>query len=317
MTPPSAFPRKRSRVERPIVRPVEGGPSTSHRAARHVVLLGAFLAWTSETPPATAVPASPKTSSASRESAVIAALTLDPTVRLSAATEPLLGARYVLSPLGEGEGIDPDPRFRLDAFDCTTFVETALALASSSSLDTARARLDQIRYADGEALFEKRRHLVTSQWVPGIVKLGLLEDVTTTVAKERTEKIALVLTPKRWKKRWVARTLALDERSLTFGEFEIPILPLEAARDVTIEARIPTGTVVNVVRAPYGSAPDFVTHQGIVLVDPKNASRRIVRHASPVRGRVVDEPFEKLVRRYARPRKWAVVGLQFLEVKLR
>jgi len=48
--------------------------------------------------------------------------------RASAATAPLLGVRYLLSPLGEGVGLDPDPRFRLDAFDCVTFVETALEI---------------------------------------------------------------------------------------------------------------------------------------------------------------------------------------------
>ena len=53
--------------------------------------------------------------------------------RAVAGTAPLLGRRYLLSALGEGTGPDPDPRFRLDAFDCVTFVETAIALGNAAS----------------------------------------------------------------------------------------------------------------------------------------------------------------------------------------
>ena len=42
-----------------------------------------------------------------------------------------LGVPYVVSPLGEGHGQDPDPLFRADAVDCLTFVEQSLALAYS------------------------------------------------------------------------------------------------------------------------------------------------------------------------------------------
>ncbi|MBI4819228.1 MAG: DUF1460 domain-containing protein [Deltaproteobacteria bacterium] len=306
-SPPCAFPRKSVRVEHAIVRPL-----VSWVAGGLLVLV--TLATRAEAGPKTSTASADRASS--RVRAVEAALLTegDPATRIAAATLPLLGAPYVTSPLGEGQGLDPDPRFRLDAFDCTTFVETSLALASSRTLDEAKAKLDRIRYSKAEATFQTRRHLVTSQWVPGLVDLGLLVDVTATVAGFRASKLELELTPKRWRKRWVARTLPLDESSLTFGAFEIPIVPIDALTDPLIARRVPIGTVVNVVRAPYNSAPDFVTHQGIVLRDPKQPDRRIVRHASPVRGRVIDEPIESMARRYGRPKKWAVVGLQFLEI---
>src|SRR5690606_32543867 len=42
-----------------------------------------------------------------------------------------LGSDYVGDPLGEGESgvYDRDPLYRFDAFDCTTYVETVLALS--------------------------------------------------------------------------------------------------------------------------------------------------------------------------------------------
>ena len=48
--------------------------------------------------------------------------------RLIYLSDPFVGAPYVVSPLGEGAGEDTDPRIRFDAFDCTTFVETTMAL---------------------------------------------------------------------------------------------------------------------------------------------------------------------------------------------
>src|SRR5690349_3041900 len=49
--------------------------------------------------------------------------------RLLSTSEKFLNTPYVLSPLGEGGGVDPDPTFRLDAVDCLTFVEETLALS--------------------------------------------------------------------------------------------------------------------------------------------------------------------------------------------
>ena len=43
--------------------------------------------------------------------------------RMQAVSQPFLGLPYVLDPMGESVGVDPDPLIRYDAFDCLTFVE--------------------------------------------------------------------------------------------------------------------------------------------------------------------------------------------------
>src|ERR1035437_2644460 len=50
---------------------------------------------------------------------------------LNQVSAALLGKPYQLGPLGEGKfgAEDPDPLYRLDAFDCTTFIETVMANA--------------------------------------------------------------------------------------------------------------------------------------------------------------------------------------------
>lgn len=230
--------------------------------------------------------------------------------RLERLTRGLVGVSYVISPLGEGEGIDPDPRFRLDAFDCTTFVETALALLRARRLADVEKELDEIRYESGAPSFEARRHLMTSQWIPGLVAAGYVEDVTRAIAGPRTRAIELRLDARRWAGRRIARALPLPDSRVPVGVFVLPFVPLE---DIpALKTRLLPGTIMNLVRVDWARSPEVVTHQALLL---RPSGRGLtVRHASPVAKRVVDEPLERVLRRYAKPRKWPIAGLNFLRV---
>ena len=87
---------------------------------------------------------------------------------------------YGDSPLGEGSGRDPDPTFRLDRFDCVSFVETVLALGRARSVVEATALLDDVRYG-GPPSYRSRNHYVESQWLPSLAGKRWLEDVTPAV----------------------------------------------------------------------------------------------------------------------------------------
>ncbi len=226
--------------------------------------------------------------------------------RLDAQTRPLLGRPYLPSPLGEGEGEDPDPRFRLDAFDCTTFVETALALALAPSEAAAPDYLDRIRYR-GPPRFEHRRHLATSQWIPGLIEDGWLEDVTAAVGGRATKQLRLRLDRRRWERRRVAKALVLPEPLVPEGVFPLSYIDLDTARRLAPD--LPPGLVLNVVRADWAGSPDVVTHQGLLLCV---GGRLVLRHASPVARRVVDEPLTRALDRYKKPRRWPVLGVHLL-----
>lgn len=230
---------------------------------------------------------------------------------LESITRGLVAAPYLLSPLGEGQAPDPDPRFRLDAFDCTTFVETAIALSRCDDLDQIRETLDRIRYKGATQAFQKRRHLMTSQWIPGLIKAGYVEDITATVGGKRTQKMRVALTRRRWKKRRVARTLKLDLKEVPQGEFLLPYLEIETLK--TLGSKIPSGTIINVVRANIYGYPDVITHQGIILRRP-HSKVTLVRHASPVSKRVIDEALVYMLKRYSKPRKWPIVGMNLLRI---
>ena len=228
--------------------------------------------------------------------------------RLERRTRPLVGRPYADSPLGEGDGPDDDPRIRFDAFDCTTWVETAIALAACDDR-TLRERLDAIRYREARVTFEDRRHLVTSQWVPGLEALGLIERATARAFPVATQAIALRLGPDRWQGRRIARTLELPDAAVPTGRYQVEYVPVGYVR--TSSATFAPGTLINVVRVDWYLSPDVVTHQGMVLdVD----GERVVRHASLRARRVIDEPLRGFVARFSKPRKWPIAGFQLLEI---
>jgi hypothetical protein len=220
--------------------------------------------------------------------------------------------RYGDSPLGEGSGRDPDPTFRLDQFDCVTFVETVLALGRARSVAEARALLDEVRYR-GPPSYRSRNHYVESQWLPSLAGERWLQDVTPEVAGED----AVQVTVRHELADWLAaarsgRLLAgLDPREMPSGESRLGLVPIGKVRSVV--SRIPHGTVVIVVREERQGRPSRVAHMGLVVVDERG--RRAVRHASRDAGRVVEETLERFVARYEKPRKWPVEGFSFWGIR--
>ncbi len=251
------------------------------------------------------------------EAAVARALVGTPAggARAALATRPLLGVPYLPSPLGEGAGRDPDPRFRLDAFDCMTLVETAVALGSAASLDDARAALDDVRYS-GTPSYVARNHEVLSQWIPANVAKGWISDATARLAGVPVSTASKEYSPASWAAvRAAGRGIPWLPRSrLPAGRFEVSIV---APADVPAAARqLPEGTVVFVVRADAPERATRVTHAGLVVSGP--GGKPLIRHATSSRGveSVIQEPVERFVRRQLQAYPgWPVEGLSFFAIR--
>lgn len=229
--------------------------------------------------------------------------------RLLQVSESFLGTPYVHSPLGEAQGLDPDPLIRFDAVDCLTFVEETIALGISRHPDEVLPLLEQVRYAQ-EPSYADRNHLMEAQWLPNNLQKGFLRDVTRAFGGKDTVRTAKVLSEESWRSR-SSIELALPKDRQLLGTFELDMIPLEKMKGRTRE--LPNGTILVVIRADLPRKVTRITHLGFVV---QKAKRTYLRHAARSRYRaVVDEDLETFLLRNSKYEKWPVLGVALYQVQ--
>jgi hypothetical protein len=242
--------------------------------------------------------------------------------RVEAISELFLGVPYKLGPLGEGASgeFDRDPPIRFDAFDCTTFVETVMALALDSDLEAATRTLQKIRYKDGQIGFATRNHFIELDWVPNNVRAGYLRDITSDVAGRNAVKIRKTISKRRW---YLRKSLASLEGAFTENEKKsqllklrrlgkpfpdkratLTVLPLKALPLAL--ANIPSGTIANLVHADRRYRDTVVSHQVLLI---KKSDGWYVRHAASDKA-VEDDPIGILATN--KDPSWPLIGLNLI-----
>lgn len=215
-----------------------------------------------------------------------------------------VGVPYGDLPLGEGTGIEPQPRWRTDLVDCQTFVETVLAMANAKSLARARAILDDIRYAGDppQVSFATRNHFTEAQWLPSNADKGYLR-VETLDIDPRAPATTLALRRGQWDN--VAALKRLATAKVPEGEFRIHYLTLDEAKRRA--ASIEPGSVLLVVRQHDPNRVVRVTHMGFVV---RKEGRMYVRHASTgEQHRVIDMELRRFLDKQREYKKWPVQGV--------
>lgn len=227
--------------------------------------------------------------------------------RLVAASGAFLETKYAVSPLGEGEGKDPDPRLRFDAVDCVTMVETTMALSLAPDPKALVPVLDSLRY-EGTPAWDHRRHVFEAQWLPDLIRHGVIEDVTRRYGGDATRHVTKVLDEKSWSDKQ-AKALDLAAEHQPKGTFGLDVVPAEVALEKL--QKVKPGTLMVVVRADRPWLVTRVSHVGF-LVQGKTGPT--LRHASKTAGKVVDEPLSKFLKRNLDYGAWTIEGLALFEV---
>lgn len=229
--------------------------------------------------------------------------------KINLITKEFLGLPYDFNdPLGEGpEGqYDRDPLYRLDRFDCTTFVETVISLARARSLKHFQILINDIRYEHGVPIFEERNHFTGLEWVPRNVNKKYLIETTSFVASPYETQWAVA-----WidKKNWYAKMDThrvqgfADFGTASAGQSELKLIEqlkqmgqryspqLEYVKYISLQTvsdhpeilkNIPSGSVVNIVRPNWNLHDKIgtnlnISHQGIVIHEN---GKVWLRHAS-------------------------------------
>ena len=128
--------------------------------------------------------------------------------RLKWLTEKHLDTPYILFPLGEGlhGAYDQQPRYRLDGFDCGTFVSTQLALALSNNPQTFKQCIDKIRYHGKKTCFLVRNHFTSLEWNRSNQRNGFLRDITRSITGNNGKPLFQTSTAVIDKASWYQRT---------------------------------------------------------------------------------------------------------------
>ncbi|MFV8256399.1 N-acetylmuramoyl-L-alanine amidase-like domain-containing protein [Bdellovibrio bacteriovorus] len=179
---------------------------------------------------------------------------------------------YIVDPLGEGQGgdVSQGPLYRFDGFDCTTFVETVLALSLSSTPEQFRVRMNQIRYEKAVVSYESRNHFPSIDWIPNNIENGFVKDITGSIAGSKTK----------WSQTWIEKDVWFAKKGQAFvgmsRDFkpELGQLPYIAKEDLLkspeLMDKIPSGTIFHVVRPNWdlrkaiGTRLD-VSHMGFLI----------------------------------------------------
>jgi hypothetical protein len=226
-----------------------------------------------------------------------------------------LGMPYMESPLGEGAGAetDDDPLWRFDAFDCVTFVETALALSIADGQEGFEKAMNAIRYKDGEISFLARNHFMNPDWIENNARL--VRDATAGIAKAAGVEALTrrtVIDRKSWfrKAHGIEADFEPQEVSLAY----ISIADILAAKEKFARA-IDAPMIANIVVEDAGAAAKYgtdndIAHTGFLIPAGKAL---IFRHASSRAGKVADADFFDYIKSLRKHKKH--IGVNVLEIK--
>ena len=232
-----------------------------------------------------------------------------PSKRIKFFSKKLLDKKYELGPLGEGKTgrYDVDPLYRFDKFDCTTFVETLIALGYSNKSKKFLNTLNNIRYMSEKISFTSRNHFPELDWMPNGIRRKLFKDITLQVGRNNTKTTTVSIDKGQWfaklqesvisskfpKKTRTLRLKELKQNSSVFSRQEIKVqyIPFSEmfskSNDNYIFKKkfanaIPDVTFFNLVLLPKKIISSIGTkltiwHQGLIVKDKDD--RLLIRHA--------------------------------------
>jgi len=215
--------------------------------------------------------------------------------RLEALSRSYLGTPYKLDCLGEGKGPDRDPLFTRKYADCQTLVEQVMAEAIAESPRDLPRAVRLVRYRDSEVRLESRHHYCIPDWLenpwPARDATSAVGGRSVRSVRRQIDRFALL----------ASRTGGTDAAVPEAQRLDTGYIPRASVG--ALSSRIPSGSIaVFVVNRPGIVAGHvgflFRTKEGLVL-----------RHASQVRKRVVDEPLSRYLSRAPR----SFIGLKVLQ----
>ena len=238
-----------------------------------------------------------------------------------------ISALFLKSPyeaflLGEGNHavLVHKPLYRLDKFDCQTFVESVLALYRTPDIQHFTETYKSIKYHNNDYRFVGRNHFTSIQWNTNAHAQALTQDITHKLSSNATYQHTCIDIPAWYEKLatndtvWMhysnahltpetQQLLRTYAKTSTATLSKLSYLPSKHLLDAnghiqsSIYAKLPATSIVEIVRHHWpnknllGTELD-ISHMGLLL---KHNNTLILRHASEREGKVVDIDFARYV----------------------
>lgn len=241
--------------------------------------------------------------------------------RLDLISRTFLGLPYGKNgPLGEGPTgkYDQDPLYRFDTFDCTTYVETIMALARAHNVDEFEDLLNNIRYENGNIDYLTRNHFTDLQWIPQNIQNGQLLEINHEVVSPNEIKIATaeinfpgwlrsikidqIMAPEASieERRQLLEDLHGEARNYSIQTASVSYVAIKTlVAKPSLLDRIPTSSLVNFVRPNWdltevAGTHQNISHQGFLF---RKGKVLLLRHAS-TSGKVEELPFIDYLKKF-------------------
>jgi len=200
-----------------------------------------------------------------------------PGARIARLSEAFLGTPYAAGVLDEAPEGPERLVVDLERLDCMTLLDYVEALRLCRSPLEFPARLAQVRYRRGRIAFETRNHFFLD-WIEN--RRTDVDDLTERLAGAAVRRARKRLNRKPDGRAWVP---GIPERDLEF-----PYLPSSAFTSALTD-RLRSGDYIGI----YTEEPGLdVSHVGIFI---RAGGAPLLRHASSVHRKVLDEPFPRYI----------------------
>ncbi len=202
-----------------------------------------------------------------------------------------IGQYFLDAPYVAGTLESPDGEERLTVnlreFDCTTFVETVIALARTRhsphvDFQAFRRNLQTLRYRNGQVVDYASRLHYFSDWLAEHAATGYLTNLTAHLGGRPMNKFICYMTSHRNRYASLDNSLVYTEISALEQEINRrPLFFIPKNRVPSLEKELQDGDLIGVTSAKFGLD---VAHEGFVL---RRNGRAYLLHASSEFGRVM------------------------------
>lgn len=208
-----------------------------------------------------------------------------------------------------------------EKFNCTTYVETVVALAKSKAPADFYGNLIAIRYNGGKTNFFGRNHFPEADWIPNNANAGILRDITRITGLS-VQAAASTQTKMIDRGKWfdgkmaqgqVNRKLASAVESAWREPVQVEIPFIATAGLQNHYKQIPSGTIGNLVRASKPKFPVMISHQGFIFQGKDGVA--VFRHSTP-QGEIKTNRLAEYMKSVTdhSPKSWPMVGLNFNQI---